>query len=337
MSDFPLISIAESARGGGPAHERAAEVATPIKLNLFLEVIRRRDDGFHDLETLFLALDHGDRMAVVENREARDSDRLTVTGHEAPTDATNLVRRAADLARTRRSIPFLEIELEKRVPAGTGLGAGSANAAGMLALLHRWFPDPRGVEGVRDDAAALGSDVAFFLGESAAAIGRGRGEQLESIAPGRLFGGDAPGFVIVLPSVHSSTAEAYREVSLALTSQSGPITFPTRTFESSGEWQRGLFNRLEARVIASVPQLAELARRLQITSESDHPSSTDWVPAQMTGSGSAFFVVGRDFAHARTIDAALCARGGPLDTYERQTGVAVSTLCARPHPRLFPS
>ncbi len=338
MTRFPLISIRSTDRG--------IEVETPSKLNLFLEVTARRDDGYHEIETLFLALDTGDAMVVEADSDRRGPDQISVTGFDAPTDATNLALRAVALARSTRPIPAVRVDLVKRIPAGAGLGGGSANAAGMLAILDFWFPDPRGVDGVRLDAARLGSDVAFFLGDDAAAIGRGRGELLEGLRPGKLFGGDAPAFVIVLPRVHSSTPDAYREVSLALTSQSGPITFPATTFETSGEWQRGLFNRLEAPVLTSVPQLAELARHLGITAHPGRASESDpsfaWSRAseplavRMTGSGSAFFVAGRDLAHARQIDAALRAPGGPLEAFEQHTGVVASTLCARPHPHFLP-
>ena len=125
-------------------------------------------------------------MLVRYAPEGRDS--LRVSGVPAPEDGTNLVLRAIDRARASRPIPPLSVHLRKRTPMGAGLGGGSANAAGVLAHLHDLHPDPRGVEGVREDAASLGSDIPFFLFDHPAAIGTGRGETLSPLR-GPLFGG----------------------------------------------------------------------------------------------------------------------------------------------------
>ena len=346
-------------------------VETPTKLNLFLELHGHRTDGYHEVETLFLALDHGDTLWI----EPAPEDRLTVAGEAAPTDRTNLVWKALERARTHRAIPPLAMHLEKRVPAGTGLGGGSANAAGMLAALHDRYPDPRGESGVAEDAAALGSDLNFFLGESTAAVGRGRGEQLE---PWReLPSGLADSaFCIFAPKLHSSTAEAYRGISYPLTSPNGPITFPARTFEDLGEWQRGLFNRLEVSVFRSLPPLADLAHRLSSwhrrewdrtpnrggggtesppiadpatgsTGGSRDPRSS-FSPASdddashlaadrriwMTGSGSALFAAEEDRSRAEQLERAVTAPGGPIDPFRRECEIDVVTWCASP---LFPN
>ncbi len=320
--------------------ENRFAVTTPAKLNLFLEVERRRTDGYHDIFSLLLALDWGD-LLVAEVLPAGASDELRVEGEMAPVDQTNLVLIALAAARQRRVVPPLRLHLRKRIPPGAGLGGGSGNAAGLLALVERVAPDPDGASAGFAVAAGVGSDVPFFLGPHAAAIARGRGEILEAF-DGVLFGGERPGFVVVLPSIVSSTASAYARVSFPLTSPSGPISFPTRTFENAGGWRRGLFNRLENPVLATDSRLSELARRLRdfnrehrVHSDlvsSDRGSSNGWI---MTGSGSAFFWSEQNRAGARRLEAALLSPDGPLAPYSAETGVAVVVVRGHPHPALF--
>jgi 4-diphosphocytidyl-2-C-methyl-D-erythritol kinase len=301
-------------------------VATPAKLNLFLEVERRRADGYHDIESLFLGLAWGD-LLLAEVRREGEEDALRVEGEEAPEDATNLVLIALAAARARRPVPPLALLLRKRIPPGTGLGGGSGDAAGLLALVEEIAPDPAGISGTREVAAAIGSDVPFFLGDGAVAIARGRGERLAPF-PGRLFGGVRPWFVIVLPRIVSPTARAYARLSFPLTSPDGPITFPARTFANAGGWSRGLFNRLEGPLIAAEPRLAELASRLRDLVRA-HPDAATGVG--MTGSGSAYFLAARDRAGARRLLALLRAADGPLASFTAATGVPVRAVMAAPH------
>jgi len=304
-------------------------VATPAKLNLFLEVERRRADGYHDIVSLLLALGWGD-LLLAEVRRDGEEDTLRVEGEEAPADATNLVLVALAAARARRPVPPLSLLLRKRVPPGAGLGGGSGDAAGLLALIEEIAPDPAGIEGAMEIAAAVGSDVPFFLGPSAAAVARGRGERLEPF-PGRLFEGERPALVIVLPRIPSPTARAYARLSFPLTSPDGPITFPARTFASAGGWPRGLFNRLEGPLIAAEPQLAELASRLRDFARARPEAATG---VGMTGSGSAYFLAARDRVGARRLEALLRAANGPLASFTRATGVPVATATTEPHPAL---
>jgi len=298
-------------------------------LNLFLEVERRRVDGYHDIESLFLALDWGD-LLIAEVRGTAERDRLRVVGEEAPADETNLVLVALAAARVRRPVPPLSLSLRKRIPPGTGLGGGSGDAAALIALLEEIAPDPAGIEGAREVAASIGSDVPFFLGAGAAAVVRGRGERLAPF-PGDLFGGGRPGFILVLPRIASATAEAYARLSFPLTSPDGPITFPARTFASAGGWSQGLFNRLEAPLIAAEPRLADLASRLR-TFVRARPDTAMGVG--MSGSGSAYFLAARDRAAARRLEASLLAAEGPLVDSAATTGVDVTTVTAEPHPAL---
>ena len=158
----------------------------------------------------------------------------------------------------------------------------------------------------------------FFLGASAA-MGRGRGELL-SAPPEPLFGGRTPSFLILLPSISSSTADAYASVTFPLTSPSGPISFPITTFVRSATWLEGLFNRLETSVLSRHCSLRSLAEWLEFT-----------VPGRwrMTGSGSAFFVVVADRAEA--LD--LVARISRAKELGRGAGIPIETTFAPMLPR----
>lgn len=152
---------------------------TYSKVNLTLELLRRRADGYHDLATVFCATSLGDRIAIAEATELS----ITCDHPDVPDGPDNLVWKAvARLAEIAGIVPRVRIHIAKTVPPGGGLGGGSANAAGVLAALaRRWRTDLEAWE-MRSLAAGLGSDVAFFL-EGGAALGTRRGEQLEPLPP----------------------------------------------------------------------------------------------------------------------------------------------------------
>lgn len=281
MNDgFPLIAT----RSAG----ETSVALTPAKINLFLEVERRRADGYHDVTTLLLAVDFRDRLVV--RAAAGGEDVLRIDGPAGSTVSAeeNLVFDALRLLRERVPVPAVEVGLTKRIPPGAGLGGGSGNAAGMLVLADRHFRLGVPPAELIDIAARLGADVPFFLGPSAAAVGRGRGDRLTPLPDA--LGGDRPWFLLILPRLHSATAEAYRRVTFPLTSPSGPISFHKTTFVSSGKWIHSLFNRLEASVFTQFDELQHLVDWLE------RNASKRW---RMTGSGSAFFVVCSQAGEAR--------------------------------------
>lgn len=163
------------------ATDRMIVEPAPAKLNLALHVRQRREDGYHDLETLFAFVADGDVLTV----ERADRDRFAIVGPYAAglaPDGDNLVTRARD-AFTHRIAPLppLAITLDKRVPVASGIGGGSADAAAMLRAAARIADVPVEDTRLMAIAAALGSDVpACLLGETA--FGSGRGEALEAVA-----------------------------------------------------------------------------------------------------------------------------------------------------------
>lgn len=171
------------------------------KTNLTLRIVGKRPDGYHEIDTLFQTIDVTD---VIEASAARSGIDLTCSGIAVPSGEGNLVHRAASLWKERFGVAEgARIRLEKRIPAGGGLGGGSSDAAVTLVLLSRLWrlsPSPRDFA---EAGAALGSDVPFFfLGGTAR--GRGRGEILEPLPdppPQRL--------VLVVPPFSIATREVY--------------------------------------------------------------------------------------------------------------------------------
>src|SRR5262245_1234011 len=154
----------------------AITIDAPAKVNLTLEVLRRRPDGFHDLRTVMQAITLADRLSVSPS----DSDDLSLACSVADlVGPQNLAWRAADLLRrgtgTRAGV---RLRLEKRIPVAAGLGGGSSDAASALLALNALWRLGLSRADLRDLGARLGSDVPFFLGESACALAEGRGERL---------------------------------------------------------------------------------------------------------------------------------------------------------------
>jgi 4-diphosphocytidyl-2-C-methyl-D-erythritol kinase len=186
-------------------NERQIAVDAPAKLNLGLEVIGRRDDGFHEIATIFITIDLYDRLTLSPADDLElscDDDSL------AGTD--NLALRALDLLRDETHYPGGAcIHLCKRIPAAAGLGGASSDAAAaLLGGRQLWQLDLRDAE-LHDLAARLGSDVPFFL-RGGCAIGRGRGDRLDPLPlPADLR------FVVVVPDVQipAKTASLYARLS----------------------------------------------------------------------------------------------------------------------------
>ena len=177
-------------------------IATQAKINLSLELLGRRPDGFHELATVFQAIDLADEIRL------QPALALTVKVHGAsvPGDERNLCWRAAALLATRSGrAPAVRIDLHKRVPVGGGLGGGSANAAGVLAALAQMWQLGLSMAELESLGAELGSDCAFFI-RGGTALGGGRGEQLEYLPTPSLA------LVVVGPSRAVSTGAVYGQV-----------------------------------------------------------------------------------------------------------------------------
>jgi 4-diphosphocytidyl-2-C-methyl-D-erythritol kinase len=256
------------------------KVKSHAKINWALRILGKRGDGYHDLETVFQTISLHDVITF------RPADRLSLTCDDPsiPADDTNLIVRAA------RAIgaPPVAIHLEKRIPAGGGLGGGSSNAAATLLALDEMFTLRTPHERLQQMALILGSDVPFFL-SGGTAYARGRGEELTPIT------GREAALLLILPEERVSTAEAFGLV----TRYSEPLGL-----DSYRDFNPGvLVNDFEAPIFSRLPHLATLKQRL-------HDAGAWW--AGMSGSGSTLVgafrsAAERDSALARFPDVRVAA------------------------------
>ncbi len=258
-------------RARGPGF---VEGIAPAKLNLFLEVVARRSDGYHELATVFHEIDFGDELRV-ELAPGAAKDRLELHGLAIDGDpAENLALRAVRAYRQRRpATPPVRIVLRKLVPPGTGMGGGSADAAFVLRALQSLVaPLDRNV--AADIARELGADVGFLL-QGGTAIGRGRGDELEPLSGFRPWV-----FLLALSPFAIATARAYGAVDLNAP-RSDVLSAIVRLRERDCPTGfASCFNRLESAACRIEPRLAETLRWLR------ENTRRHWA---MTGSGSAVF------------------------------------------------
>lgn len=185
-------------------------VTAPAKLNLHLAVLDRRADGFHNLDSIFLAMDFGDILHFfpVENKELTEITTEwayeDINTENIPVEK-NLIFKALSLFREKtRFLQGIRVKVEKRIPVGSGLGGGSSDAAAALLAVNKLAGFPLTREELLKLACSLGSDVPFFIYETAAARVSGRGEIITPMdAPYRFF-------VLVNPGFSSNTADAFK-------------------------------------------------------------------------------------------------------------------------------
>lgn len=268
----------------------------PAKLNLYLRVLGRRPDGYHELETLVERIDLADELTFTP--QARG---LTVTCDDPTLDCgpSNLVTKAASLLQqTFRVSDGAAIHLAKRIPIAAGLGGGSSDAAATLLGLTRLWNLRRSPEQLMELAAQVGSDAPLFLSiHSPFVVGRGRGERCEPLA------GPFPPLwhVLVVPPERLSTKEIYdgfdrRERVLTEPAASLSMCLHALRNGSLGELAKGLFNDLEPEAIRRCPVITEIRTHLR----------TSGCPGvSVSGSGSAVFGLCEDAEHARRAAATL--------------------------------
>ena len=185
--------------------QKKLTIAAPAKVNLHLEVLDKRPDGFHNLESIFLAVDFADTLHF-ELLGGGGTAEITMKGLDfnLPVEK-NIIFHSLRLFRERTGFDKgLSIMVEKRIPAGGGLGGGSSDAAAALLALNELAGFPLSRAALLETAAALGSDVPFFIYRTSAARVTGRGERIEPLQAPCLF------FVLVNPGFPSDTAAAYR-------------------------------------------------------------------------------------------------------------------------------
>jgi 4-diphosphocytidyl-2-C-methyl-D-erythritol kinase len=313
------------------------EVRAPAKLNLFLELLARRDDGYHEIETLMVAINIFDTLYVSANSEGLL--RLTcnwASGREAqavarqsrdvgspegghalgdlPEGTGNIVLRAIERLRFRAGVQSgLSVRLVKRIPSAAGLGGASSDAAAALLAANEVWRLGWSLERLSQVAAELGSDIPFFFGSgwfgSGAAVCRGRGERIEPVA-----GLPRMHFVVVRPPAGLSTPQVYKHCVVPQRPMSVQPLLEAARAGNVPAVGRCLTNRLQAAAERLSPWIERLQQEFQ---------RLDCLGHQMSGSGTSYFGVCYHARHARRVAGRLRARG--------IGGVYCASTAAAPH------
>jgi 4-diphosphocytidyl-2-C-methyl-D-erythritol kinase len=240
------------------------------KINIGLNIVEKRPDGYHNLETVFYPVPLKDALEIVPSDGKKHSFHSSGIPIEGDPDK-NLVMKALHLLEKDFHIPGLNIYLEKAIPFGAGLGGGSADAAFMLKMLNEFsslnLPDSR----LEDYASQIGADCPFFIKDKPA-FASGTGNILEPVAL------SLNGYFLVLikPDIHISTPEAYSLIS----PQKPEFSIKEWINKPVNEWKNGIVNDFEKSIFVKYPAIAVIKEQLY---------SKGALYASMSGSGSSVF------------------------------------------------
>lgn len=278
------------------SHGAGLRVECPAKLNLYLEILGKRPDGYHGILTVMQEIGLYDTLEVA--LEGKEGISFTVSDPTLPQGGDNLVVRAARRFLEARGIERgLRMHLTKKIPAGTGMGGGSGNATAALLALDRLLETRLKPEEITAYAALVGSDCPYFVW-GGTAVCSGRGEQVVPQSP-------LPPYwaLIVCPTTATSTAQVYRSLAASSLGTAPPVDLILEELRSGdlGRVRSALFNRLESAALQLHPELASFQEKLVQLG----------VPTpRLTGSGSAFYGIFASQEEARTL----------LDSLEKQLG-----------------
>jgi len=248
----------------------------PAKINLFLHILGRRDDGYHEIQSVFAPVDLCDTLDFALREDGRIVREGDLTG---PPDADLAVRAARALqpralggarAGSARAVPGVTIGVQKRIPVGAGLGGGSSDAATTLIALNRLWGLRLAREDLAELARQIGADVPFFLGDGPAFV-EGVGERCTALRLPLAW------YVIAYPQVHVSTAEIFSDPKLTRDTKRTTIAGFSTALSGSNRHLFGA-NDLEPVVRSRFPPVDEALRMLEC-----------YGPARMSGSGSAVY------------------------------------------------
>jgi 4-diphosphocytidyl-2-C-methyl-D-erythritol kinase len=278
------------------------ELASPCKINLLLNILGKRADGFHELETVMQPVGICDRLSFTRQPAGIQ---LTCDHPELPVDAGNLVYRAAAAFFQAAQIPEgARIHLAKKIPLAAGLGGGSGNAAITLLGLNELFGRPLSVGRLDSIAASLGSDIPFFL-QSQPALAIGRGERIQPLETFPALRGAF--LVLVHPGFGISTAWAYQQLANypeALNGQPGRAQRLVALLQQDDLAAAGaaFYNSLEAPALPKYPLLALYQEFFRAQGAA---------ATLMSGSGSTTFAVIRGRGAAEQLAEKFKAKFGP--------------------------
>ncbi|CAH9070659.1 unnamed protein product [Cuscuta europaea] len=254
---------------------------SPCKVNVFLRITGKREDGFHDLASLFHVISLGDKIKFsVSPTKTKDCISTNVPG--VPLDERNLIIKALNLYRKKTGTNnYFQIDLDKKVPTGAGLGGGSSNAATALWAANKINGCLANEKELQTWSSEIGSDVPFFFSHGAAYC-TGRGEIVEDIPSPIPFN---ISMVLIKPREACSTAEVYKRLQLDQTSKVNPLSL-LESISNHGISQEVCINDLEHPAFDVLPSLRRLKQRIVDAGQRKYDAIF------MSGSGSTIVGIG---------------------------------------------
>ena len=283
-------------------------VAAPAKVNLYLRILAREESGYHQLETLYSAVDLCDEILL---HRTEQSVSVEVVGPSVGPDEENLAYRAANaLLEAAGFTTGVHVHVTKNIPVGAGLGGGSSDAGATLRALNTLLGEPFSASALLRIAGRLGADVPFFTSGAGTALAWGRGERLVPIP-----GAPRLSVLLALPSLHIATGEAYD--SLSVPERIAPATLVLDTLCRPEALAELAVNDFEASVFECHPELGKLREAL-------HEAGA--LTARLSGSGAALFGLFYDPAAAAQAQASLSTQWTDVRF------VVTETLASQPKP-----
>lgn len=243
------------------------------KINLGLNVIEKRSDGFHNIETVFYPVDWCDALEVIENKSSKSEYNFSTSGIKIEgTQESNIIYKCLKKIRERKKIPSLNVHLHKNIPMGGGLGGGSSDAAFFLKLVNEKFNLNLPYEEKKEILSGLGSDCVFFLNNKPSfAIKRGEEMNEINLDLSEYY------ILIVFPQIHSNTQLAFRKITPDKNSKS-PLEIIQKY--KIGDWKSHLKNDFEKNIFQNYPEIQKLKSKLY---------DSGALFASLSGSGSSVF------------------------------------------------
>lgn len=253
------------------------------KINLFLEVLDRRSDGYHNIETVFQSIDLHDVITLRDS--ASGAIEIRCDHPQVPRDSSNLAYRAAELLMSESGKRYgVQIEIVKSIPIGAGLAGGSADAAATLVGLSEIWELGYDVDKLCHLGGKIGADVPFCI-MGGTALGRGRGDELTRLTPFP----EMP-VVIANPGFQVSTARAYRSLRLTGARKSANILVGSMKQNDVSDIGDKLYNVFESVILEEYPQVRAIKEEF---------IRSGALAALMTGSGPTVFALARDASSAQ--------------------------------------
>ena len=286
----------------------SVRVAAPAKVNLFLRILAKEESGYHQLETLYGAVDFCDEIVLYRTEQGVS---IEVVGLSVGPDEENLAYRAAEALLDAAGLTTgVHVSLTKNIPVGAGLGGGSSDAGATLRALNTLLGTPLSAPELLQIAGRLGADVPFFASGAGAALAWGRGERLLPVPV-------APGLTVLLalPSLHIDTTKAYQR--LRVPERIAPTTLPLDRLGRTETLEELAVNDFEASVFERHPELAGIREALD---------EVGAFTARLSGSGSALFGL---FDHRAAADR---ARVSLSASWSDVRFLVTETMTSQPEP-----